>query len=163
MSVNAELSYLEFHNTKGKLASGFYRVVEADGELSYARVKANDSGVPSAVTWLSEDEYLDLRRQDQELLDLWDADYNEFNRMNPDDLAEVDANHNSELFDKVVYGIEPTESQVNDEPVERRSVSEPKTLGEILREFKGTDVRDMSESQYAEHCEVADQNRRDGV
>lgn len=168
MTIKAELSYLEFHNSKEKLESGFYQVVEADGDLSYVLVKASDWGGPASVKWLSEDEYLDLRRQDQEIIDSWDMDCADYDRINPIDLEEVDHNNNSELFDQVVYGIEPSEYQEStqadyDAAVKRRALSSPKTLGELLREHMSPDVRQMNEAQYAEHCESADQDRRDGV
>lgn len=161
MTIKAELSYLEFHNTKDKLESGFYQVVEADGDLSYARVKASDWGGPAMVKWLSEDEYLDLRRQDQEVIDSWDMEYTEYARVNPIDLAEVDANNNSELFDQVVYGIEPTDGEASD--LKNKYPPQVKSLADILREHMHADVRQMSEAQYAVHCESVEQNRRDGV
>lgn len=161
MTIKAELSYLEFHNTKDKLESGFYRVVEADGELSYARVKASDWGGSAQVKWLSEDEYLDLRRQDQEIIDSWDMEYTEYARVNPIDLDEADFNNNSELFDQVVFGIEPTDSEASD--LKNKYPAPTKSLGDLLREYQGSDVHQMSEVQYAEHCESVDQDRRNGV
>ena len=152
MTIIAELSYLEFHNTKEKLASGFYRVVEADGDLSYAWVKANDSNSSSQVKWVSEDEYVELRRQDYDILDDWDMHY-----ITANDMDEA-------LVDSWDYAMGRSENIVVADVADATDgIKIEKSLGDILREFKDTDVRDMSESQYAEHCEVADQNRRDGV
>lgn len=161
MTIKAELSYLEFHNTKDKLGSGFYLVVEVDGDLSYARVKASDWGGPALVKWLSEDEYLDLCRHDQEIIDSLDISYVARHYINHDDMAETDANNNSELFDLVVFGIEPTDGEDSD--LKNKYPPPVKSLGDILREYMQPDIRQMDEAQYAEHCESVDQDRRDGV
>lgn len=182
-----ELSYLEFHNTKHKLASGYYKVTEADGDISFAKV--TDHRIPT-VKWLTEDEYSYQSQKDKDLdvdlMDSWDRalhrDSDEFNRIQPEDLAEVeyDHNHNSELFDQLVYGIEPddlTDTELNrmreqalesnqneSEAFNRDMVAKkPTSLADLLRAAMTTDYRGMTDEQYAEHCEIAEQNRRDGV
>lgn len=180
MAIKAELNYLEFHNTKDKLESGYYRVIEADGDTSIAKVNASPWRGPAGVTWMSEDEYIEMCRIDHELD--WSWDHDEFHRARPEDLAEAeyDHNHNSELFDQMVYGIEPddlTDTEFNrmrEQALDSnqhaseafdRSMGSKKTpsLADLLRAAMEIDPRGMTDEQYAEHCEVAAQNHKDGI
>ena len=74
-TVLAEVNYLEFHNTKGSLPNGTYRVVEADESISYAAL-SNSRGlsVPD-ITWYSEAEYEDWMTSEHPEYDVFDDDH----------------------------------------------------------------------------------------
>ena len=104
MTIKADLNYIEFNNTKDKLEPGYYRVTEADGDISIAKVERRSWERNATITWKSEDEYLELARIDRELdedlMDSWDRamnrDEDEFRRIDPEDLAETDRNNELE-------------------------------------------------------------------
>lgn len=96
------------------------------------------------------------------------------------DEAEYDLNHNSELFDQLVYGIEPDdltdtdfnhggdpalESNQNESEAFNRDMEakKPTSLADLLRVAMTIDPRAMTDEQYVEHCEVEAQNQRDGI
>lgn len=163
--VLAELSYLEFYNSKRKLENGAYRVIEHDGEVNYA-IRGYYK-----IDWYSEDEYLNAlqhasycRRQDdftfddndsEELMDSWDnamisqegerladeismADHDEFRRIDPHDFANDD-------------------DRVDDDHLVVEMAAPVKTLGELLREHWISEGRphieadDLSEAEYENH------------
>jgi len=169
MTIQAELNYLDFHNTKDKLDDGFYRVIEADGEENIALVKANAWKGPCRVTWMSEMEYLEHRRMDHYLSEDWDREGDEFRRISPEDLAEADIN--SGLFDDLTdvefnnlrsQALESNQHQSECFNRDMEAKKEP-SLADLLREAMSIDPRHMTNEQYVEHCESAAQDKRDGV
>jgi hypothetical protein len=153
--VHAEVDFLEFHNTKGTLPKGTYKVVEADGDTSYA-VLGDFRG---DIKWFTEAEYESAiqeqmfnQRQDdalddimrsgddfddddrEELMDSWDdamhRDHDEQRRF--DSRAE-DSNITDTEFNQYVddtYKCNEAASVAFDE----RMAKPVKTLGELLRE-----------------------------
>lgn len=93
MSIIAEMNSVEFYQTKNQLASGYYRVIEHDGDVNIAQVQAAHIRGYADVTWFSEDEYLEHKRWDDELSRDWDT------------------NENSELYDSLVYGVDPQDEE----------------------------------------------------
>lgn len=160
--VEAELSYLEFHKQKSSLANGTYRVVEHDGEINYAVLGDCRGLLWFDLDWYTEDEYISYHETDAQLNAIMDFDPDlDEELMDSWDIAMHRAPDAS--FDDAQFGQLITD-QVKQVPVFQIDIAtEPKTLGEILREYQGTDVRQMSEGQYAEHCESVEQDRRDGV
>lgn len=55
--VHAEVGFLEFHNTKGTLQKGTYRVIEADGDISYAVLGDFRGTLWFDIKWFTEAEY----------------------------------------------------------------------------------------------------------
>ncbi len=222
MTIKAELNFLEFHNSKDTLEPGFYRVVEEDGEVSFAAVSRYGWQRGSSVKWMTEDEYLEHLRMDQSLAEDWDRDGSEFRRISPEDLAETEANNadlspwelevmkqdDQRLCDEIclagddlsdvefnqlrAQALESNQCQseaFNSDMAKKKEA----TLGDLLREAlasptvqesggyqettleaaeafaarrlasTGNDPRFMTTEQYAEHCEVVEQNRKDGV
>ncbi|ABY62842.1 hypothetical protein ST201phi2-1p008 [Pseudomonas phage 201phi2-1] len=199
MTIKAELNYLDFHNTKDKLEDGFYRVIESDGEENIALVKANSWNGPCRVTWMSEMEYLEHRRMDSYLSDDWDREGNEFRRISPEDLADVDLSEDlmdswdqamakkddqrlcdeiclaevdvtayledltdTEFVNLCAQGFESNQHQsecFNRDMEAKKDVS----LADLLREAISIDPRHMTNEQYVERCEIAAQDKRDGV
>lgn len=104
MTIKADLNYIEFNNTKETLEPGYYRVTEADGDISIAKVERRSWERNATITWKSEDEYLELVRQDadldEQLMESWDRAMSrgddEFRRIDPEDLAETDRNNELE-------------------------------------------------------------------
>lgn len=89
MNIKTELNFLEFHNTKDKLEPGYYRVTEADGDISIAKVEHRSWERNATITWLSEDEYIEICHMTHRELD-WSWEHGEFHRIQPEDLAEVE-------------------------------------------------------------------------
>lgn len=136
MAITAEMNYLDFHNAKDNLAPGHYRVIEADGDTSIAKVvEWVDHRLPT-VTWLTEDEYSAKLEEDKALADSW-----EYSRITPDDLAEADR-----LADEVSQAEYPSHHEYLASNVNT-------TLADILREAMSTDSRNP----------LVEQNRKDGV
>lgn len=101
--VTAEIGFLEFYNTKNKLAAGTYEVIEADGSKSYCAV-TGDGGIFQNETWYSEEDY-EKFQQDYRDDRMFEANMS----WNPEDLAESDVNafneavRNHELSREINY------------------------------------------------------------
>lgn len=136
MTIKAELTYLDFHNAKENLATGYYRIIESDGEVSIAKVvEWSDNRTPT-VTWCTEAEYQELSSLDQQLSDSWDSKHTVTDRK---DQTECVSHHD---YLKPVCNT---------------------TLADLLQSALQIDPRDMSKEEYAELCELAAQNRKDHV
>lgn len=72
--VLAELSFLEFHQQKGKLEGGTYRVVEHDGEINYAVLGECHGTLVFDIDWYTEDEYISYGEDDARLNAIMDFD-----------------------------------------------------------------------------------------
>lgn len=146
--VLSELSYLEFHREKSKLANGTYRVIEHDGEINYA-VLGDFRGLSMFdLDWYTEDEYIGYRESDSRLNSIMDFD---------PDLDE-------DLMDSWDFAMGRSDNVVVAEVATAEDgFKVEKSLGDILREHIQADTRSMDDTQYAEHCESVEQNRRDGV
>lgn len=109
MSIKAELNYIEFHNTKEKLEPGYYRVIEADGDINIAKVERRNWERNATITWMSEQDHYHNVIMERDITEALRDGEDEFRRIDPLDLAEAeyDINHNSELFDALVYDIQP--------------------------------------------------------
>lgn len=57
MAIEREMNYIEFNNKKETLPVGYYRVEEADGDFSIAKVTHPSWARTAQVEWLDENEY----------------------------------------------------------------------------------------------------------
>lgn len=153
--VLSELNYLEFHREKGKLENGTYRVIEHDGEINYVVLGDCRGLLMFDIDWYTEDEYIDYRESDSRLNAIMDFD--------PDLDEDLMDSWDIAMHQPIGVSFPLDQHNTRDHSDYAIKGSDTKTLGEILREFKGTDVRHIVEAQYAEHCESVDQDRRDGV
>lgn len=144
--VLAELSFLEFHQQKGKLESGTYRVVEHDGEINYAVLGTCRGTLIFDIDWYTEDEYIsygeaDARLNaimdfdpdlDEDLMDSWDY---AMGRETDTRLADEISMADHDEFRRVsAEDFANDDDRVDDEHLIVEMSKPGKTLGELLRE-----------------------------
>lgn len=149
--VEAELNYLEFHNTKGTLANGTYRVIEADGDVSYAVLGDCRGTLFFDIKWFTEAEYESAiqeqaydQRQDafferdleEELMDSWDiAMVAEEGRRRADEIPFEDHDLEGERWNQMIADQANGDSHAMDDAQSVcADVAADKTLADYLRE-----------------------------
>lgn len=147
MAIKAELNYIEFNNTKDKLEPGYYRVTEADGDISIAKVERRSWERNATITWLTEDEYSYKAQQDRELdeqlMESWDQHWCD-NRELP--MSDEDREYNRRIAIENRGVWEGVDYAAMDVAEWRKLCTElnipqpPKVLAELLREAMAGNV-----------------------
>jgi hypothetical protein len=92
------VNYLEFHNTKNSLPRGTYRVVEADGSISYAALGEFRGLIWFDITWYTEEEYEQWMHMEHRTQDVFfDDDDSIIERMLDKDDCDDDHEYNDHM------------------------------------------------------------------
>ena len=166
--VHAEVGFVEFHNTKATLPRGTYRVIEADGDISYAVLGEYRGTLVFDIKWFTEAEYetaiydqvLAARndcdffddRDGEELMDSW----NEAIHVQDNGLGvEIEHVEDGDLTDTEFNQMVGEVYERNEEESRafgKSMSSEPKTLGELLREAWATPDPELNEPTLRGEC-----------
>jgi hypothetical protein len=172
--VLAELNFLEFHQQKGQLECGTYRVVEHDGEINYAVLGQCRGTLVFDIDWYTEDEYISYGEDDarlnaimdfdpdldEELMDSWDrAMHRETDNRLADEIAMAD---HDEFRRVSAEDFANDDDRVDDEHLIVEMSRPGKTLGELLREHLDnkpevtTNTPMFNERPYIEAADLAE-------
>lgn len=151
-AVHAEVDFLEFHNTKGTLQNGTYRVVEADGDISYAVLGDLRGTLWFDIKWFTEAEYesaIQEQAYNQSQDDALDAIMRSADGIDEDDREELMNSWNEALVDKAQ---KLTSEWLDNHDGAYVEIQEPKTLGELLREAMATPDPELNEPTLQGEC-----------